>query len=93
MEEKNIFNYEAALNAIQAGQPMLGEKGVLTPLIKNLTEAALEAELDSHPRFKRIGLPDVFPEKYGSQASLMDYYNVTAERLAEEVTKLSLKVC
>jgi transposase-like protein len=48
MKEKNRFDYEAALKAIQSGQPILGEKGVLAPLIKNLTEAALEAELDSH---------------------------------------------
>jgi putative transposase len=37
-----------ALKAIQAGQPLMGKKGVLTPLIKNLTEAALEGELESH---------------------------------------------
>lgn len=37
-----------SLNAIQAGKPLLGQEGILTPLIKNLTEAALEAELDSH---------------------------------------------
>ena len=48
MEDKSKFDYETALKAIQSGQPILGERGVLTPLIKNLTEAALEAELDSH---------------------------------------------
>ncbi len=48
MKYNNRFDYEAALKAIQEGRPMLGEKGVLTPLIKNLTEAVLEAELDSH---------------------------------------------
>ncbi len=48
MKYNNRSDYEAALKAIQEGRPMLGEKGVLTPLIKNLTEAVLEAELDSH---------------------------------------------
>ncbi len=43
MKYNNRFDYEAVLKAIQEGRPMLGE-GVLTPLIKNLTEA----ELDSH---------------------------------------------
>lgn len=42
------FDYQAALKAIQKGKPLLGKEGVLTPLIKNLTEAALEGELDSH---------------------------------------------
>ena len=47
-QEDNEFDFAAALKAIQAGKPLLGQEGILTPLIKNLTEAALEAELDSH---------------------------------------------
>lgn len=46
MNEK--FDFNEALNAIQSGQPMSGKDGVLAPLIKQLTEAALEAELESH---------------------------------------------
>jgi transposase-like protein len=42
------FDFQKALKAIQDGQPLMGKDGVLTPLIKNLTEAALEGELDSH---------------------------------------------
>ncbi len=41
-------NFQKALKAIQSGKPLTGKDGVLTPLIKNLTEAALEGELDSH---------------------------------------------
>ena len=47
-EEENNFDFQAVLKAIQEGQPLLGKEGILTPLIKNLTEAALEGELDSH---------------------------------------------
>lgn len=47
-EEDNDFDFQEALKAIQAGKPLLGKEGILTPLIKNLTEAALEGELDSH---------------------------------------------
>ena len=36
------------LKALQSGKPITGKDGFLTPLIKKLTEAALEAELDSH---------------------------------------------
>ena len=46
MTEK--FNFEEALKALQSGQPISGKDGVLAPLVKQLTEAALEAELDSH---------------------------------------------
>jgi transposase-like protein len=48
MEEDKGFDFQQALKEIQAGKPLLGKEGFLTPLIKKLTEAALEAELDSH---------------------------------------------
>ena len=46
MSEK--FDFEAALKAIQSGQAITGKDSVLAPLVKQLTEAALEGELDSH---------------------------------------------
>ena len=42
------FDLTEALKAIRSGQPISGKEGVLAPLVKQLTEAALEAELDSH---------------------------------------------
>jgi len=42
------FNFDAALSALQNGQDLTGKDGILTPLIKQLTEAALKAELDNH---------------------------------------------
>ena len=42
------FDFDNALKALQSGQAITGKDGVLTPLIKQLTEAALAAELDSH---------------------------------------------
>lgn len=42
------FDFNEALKAIQSGQAISGKGGVLAPLVKQLTEAALEAELDSH---------------------------------------------
>jgi len=47
IEDPN-FDFQEALKAIQEGKPLLGKEGILTPLIKNLTEAALEGELESH---------------------------------------------
>lgn len=41
------FDFDKALKALQSGQALTGKDGVLT-LIKQLTEAALAAELDSH---------------------------------------------
>lgn len=42
------FDFESALKALQSGQPLTGKEGILTPLIKQLTEAALKAELEQH---------------------------------------------
>lgn len=42
------FNFDEALKALQAGQDLTGKDGVLMPLIKQLTEAAITAELDHH---------------------------------------------
>ena len=47
-KEDTDFDFQEALKAIQEGKPLLGQGGILTPLIKNLTEAALEGELESH---------------------------------------------
>jgi putative transposase len=42
------FDFEAALRGLRAGQGLNGPKGILTPLIKQLTEAALQGELEQH---------------------------------------------
>ena len=46
MTEK--FDFEQALEALKAGKPITGKDSVLGPLVKQLTEAALEGEIDSH---------------------------------------------
>src|SRR5437762_5978750 len=53
-----------------------------------VAEAVAEANFETPKRFRRIGLPDVFPDKYGSQASLMARYGLTAERIAVTVEEL-----
>ena len=42
------FDFDTALSALQNGRALTGKDGVLTPLIKQLTEAALSAELEAH---------------------------------------------
>lgn len=48
MSEK--FDFDKALAALRNGQDLTGKDGILTPLIKQLTEAALKAELEAHLR-------------------------------------------
>lgn len=44
----NQFNFEDAVKALQSGKKLNGKDGVLTSLIKQLTESALQAELEHH---------------------------------------------
>ena len=48
MKDKINFDMDAALKALREGADLGGKDGILTPLIKQLTEAAMQAELDSH---------------------------------------------
>jgi len=66
----------------------LEEHNVIGGLGSAVAEAIAEANFETPKRFKRLGLPDVFPDEYGSQASLMDRYGLTAERVARTVLAL-----
>ena len=48
MKDKLDFDLKAALQGLREGRRLSGKDGLLTPLIKQLTEAAMQAELDSH---------------------------------------------
>jgi transketolase len=75
---------------------MPGVKAVITveenSVIGGLGSAVSEivAEIDSVPasKFLKIGLPDVFPEKYGSQEKLMNFYGLTKENIIFSVRRL-----
>lgn len=58
-------------------------------LIGGLGSAVAETLVDndalSSKKLRRIGLPDIFPEKYGSQESLMTYYGIHAPAIAETI--------
>ena len=48
MEEKYDFDFNEVLEEYKSGKKLTGKGGLLAPLIKQLTEAALEAEIESH---------------------------------------------
>ena len=49
---KPNFDMEAALAQLREGKDLTGKDGILTPLIRQLTEAAMQAELDEHLKDK-----------------------------------------
>jgi transketolase len=67
------------------------EHNVIGGLGSAVAEALAEANFTVPKRFKRLGLPDAFPDKYGSQASLFARYGLTPEQIAAEVRNLLAK--
>jgi len=45
---KPTFDIDAALQGLREGKDLTGKDGILTPLIKQLTEAAMQGELEAH---------------------------------------------
>lgn len=54
-----------------------------------VAEIIAESDFSAPKRFRRIGIPDVFPDQYGSQDSLLARYDITAEKIASTVEQLS----
>ncbi len=46
-----------------------------------IAEILAEANFVSSKKFKRIGIPDIFADQYGSQASLMQRFKITTEQI------------
>ena len=42
------FDMDAAIQALPDGKDLIGKAGILTPLSNQLTQSALQAELDNH---------------------------------------------
>jgi transketolase len=61
---------------------------VIVTAEEHSTEVVSEANFSSPKRFKRIGIPDVFPDQYGSQDSLMAHYGITAQTISKTVEEL-----
>lgn len=53
-----------------------------------VAEALIDAQSDAVSKLKRIGLPDAFPDQYGTQNGLLDRYNITPEAIAQSVAQL-----
>ena len=64
------------------------EHTVVGGLGSAIAEVIAEAGFDPGKRFRRIGLPDMFPDAYGSQASLMERYSITTANTCAVVKEL-----
>ena len=77
------LDVEAVLNMARQVKAIVTveEHTVVGGLGSAVAEVLAEANFGRPKHFKRIGIPDVFPDKYGSQKSLMEYYGIKEEMI------------
>lgn len=64
------------------------ENTVIGGLGSAVAEEIAEAGFSPGKKFKRIGIPDVFSDRYGSQANLMDYHHINTDAAVATVRAL-----
>jgi transketolase len=84
LDTETILSFAAQVPVIVS----IEEHSVVGGLGSAVAEILAEADFDPAKRFRRIGVPDVFPDEYGSQASLMDRYAINTEQLISVVMAL-----
>jgi transketolase len=87
LDHAAILNYAARVPAIVTVE----EHTVVGGLGSAVAEILAEANFSTPKRFKRIGIPDVFPDQYGSQDSLLARYDITAKNIFETIQQLLSK--
>ncbi len=63
------------------------EHTVVGGLGSAVAESLLET-VDARPAFRRLGLPDIFPDHYGTQKELMARYGLSAQGIADAAAGL-----
>lgn len=80
-----------ALRAKAAATPIIisiEENNTIGGLGGAVAETLAETDFDSVKRIRRIGIPDVFADHYGSQNDLMRLYGITAAEVVKTVKDL-----
>lgn len=72
------FDTELFLDMAQGVKAVISveEHTILGGLGSAVAEVLAETPFARQPRFKRLGIPDVFPDKYGTQNQLMGRYGI-----------------
>lgn len=66
------------------------EEGAMTGgLGSAVAEIMAEANFDWPIKFKRIGIPDTFCERFGSQAQLLESFGITSDNVAKTALELA----
>jgi transketolase len=85
LDQAAILDYASRVPAIVTVE----EHSIIGGLGSAVAELLAEANFSAAKRFKRIGIPDCFPDQYGSQDSLLARYGITASNIAGAVRQLT----
>lgn len=85
LDHGTVLDYAGAVSVIVSVE----EHTTLGGLGSAIAEILAEANFSRPKRFRRIGIPDVFPDQYGSQDSLLARYEITAEKIVQTVQELA----
>lgn len=84
LDKDSILNQISKVSAVVT----IEEHTIIGGLGGAIAEIMCEANFSDAKSFKRIGIPDIFPDKYGSQASLMEELKISTENLKSIITRL-----
>jgi transketolase len=84
LDSRTILEYASRIPVIVT----IEEHSIIGGLGGAVAEIIAEANFPTVKRFKRLGIPDVFPEQYGSQASLMESFDISTNHLIKVIKEL-----
>jgi transketolase len=85
LDEETILDYANRVHAIVTVE----EHTIIGGLGSAVAELVADANFSAPKRFKRIGIPDCFPDQYGSQDSLLARYDITAKNIVSTIQQLT----
>ena len=83
-DSAKLLDLAAGVKAVVA----IEENTIIGGLGSAVAEVIAEAGFSPGKKFKRIGVPDVFPDRYGSQANLMDYHRINTDSVVSTARAL-----
>lgn len=87
LDTESILSHAAAVPVVVTVEEHTITGGLGSAVAEILAESGF-----NHPKqFRRVGLPDVFPDQYGSQESLLDRYCINANELVSVVKDLTAR--
>jgi len=84
LDNEQLLELAARARAIVA----IEENTIIGGLGSAVAEVIAEAGFSPGKKFRRIGIPDVFPDHYGSQEKLMDHYRISVDGVVATVRAL-----